>query len=159
MQCNLQTWDGFSFKTHHNYVYECHRVVLRRWKPTLTSLLFCLAEIPWSWTKIKLGDVSIWIKIWKEEIERWVKSGNTIATGGNIRNVNSKQVQALVSMFGSMPYTYGAGRGRHTSFAFPAFHTALGKCCRPCASEQEDSWNRTSCKVCMLWWSGFWCPF
>lgn len=36
----------------------------------MNYLLFSLAEVTWSWTKIKFWDVSIWIKIWKEEIER-----------------------------------------------------------------------------------------
>lgn len=47
----------------------------------MNRLLFSLAEVPWSWTKIKFWDVSVWIKIWKEEIERWVWYGDTIVMG------------------------------------------------------------------------------
>lgn len=38
--------------------------------PIVNYFLFSLAEVPWSWTKLKFWDVSIRIKIWKEEIER-----------------------------------------------------------------------------------------
>lgn len=47
---------------------SCHAMGLET--PIVNYLLFSLAEVPWSWTKIKFWDVSIWIEIWKEETER-----------------------------------------------------------------------------------------
>lgn len=104
----------------------------------MNYLLFSLAEVPWSWTKIKFWDVSIWIKIWKEEIERWVRSGNAIVTADKLRNVNTAHVRALETVFGSMFYTCRADGGRHTFFIFPAFHTTLEECCGLCTSQRGD---------------------
>lgn len=143
---------------------SCHALGLET--PTVIYLLFSLAEVPWSWIKIKFWDVSIWIEIWKEEIERWVWSGNAIVTGDHLRNVNTAHVRALEIVLGSMPYTCRAGGGRHTFFTFPAFRTTSGACCRLCASERgghlKENRLQSLCSVMAhhrLGGAGFWCLF
>ncbi|KAM6228470.1 phospholipid-transporting ATPase FetA-like [Spheniscus humboldti] len=64
-------------------------------------------EIPWSWTKINFWDVSIWIKIWKEEIERlkdekWIN----VQVGDIIKLENKNFVMAdLLLLLSSEPHS------------------------------------------------------
>lgn len=79
--------------------------------PIVNYLLFSLAEIPWSWTKIKFWDVSVWIKIWKEEIERWVWSGS--ATGNAKLCKNSTDVSPWDCVWEHVLHLQGSGGKTH----------------------------------------------